>query len=170
MGTIRLRDVDVDWRRRRGLNGKGLVEAWGGYLGRLPWQFSGTLTFDPKRVFPVSRDLASKEAFWWVGLVAHLCRRPVISAYATERGNSGLWHVHVLLGNAGRPNRRTLEGVWRMRHGHAAIKRVHDVAGIALYTTKRATDGEVVISDTVKLPMFRAMVTDIVVPLAREVE
>jgi hypothetical protein len=170
MSIIRLRDVNDDWRKRPRLHGRVLAEAWGRYLGRLPWQFSATLTFDPKRVFPVSRDLASREAFWWTGLVAHLCRRQVISAYVIERGESGLWHVHALLGNAGRPNRRTLEGVWRMRHGHAAIKLVNDVAGIALYTTKMATSGDVVISDTVTLPMFRAMVTDIVVPLAREGE
>jgi hypothetical protein len=147
-----------------------LAEAWGSYLGRLPWQFSATLTFDPKKVCPTDPQLASREAFWWVGLVGHLCRRQVIWAYAVERGRSGLWHLHVLLGNAGRPNRRTLEGVWRARNGHAAIKRVHDVPGIALYTTKSAAEGEVVVSDTVTLPMFKTMVTDIVVPMVREGE
>jgi len=78
--------------------------------------------------------------------------------------------LHVLLGNAGRPNRRTLEGVWRARNGHAAIERVYDVPGIALYTTKSAAEGEVVVSDTVTLPMFKTMVTDIVVPMVREGE
>jgi hypothetical protein len=131
----------------------------------LPWQFSATLTFDPKRVFPVGRELASREAFWWTRLVSHVCRRPVISVYVVERGASGLWHVHALLGNAGRPNFQTLEGVWRMRNGHAAIKRVHDVIGISLYTTKQVTDDEVVISDTVTLPMFTKQVANIVVPL-----
>ncbi len=57
-----------------------------------------------------------------------------------------------------------------MRNGHAAIKLVYDVPSIALYTTKSATDGEVVVSDTVTLPMFRSKLTDIVVPLLREGE
>jgi hypothetical protein len=52
-----------------------------------------------------------------------------------------------------------------MRNGHAAIKRVHDVIGISLYTTKQVTDDEVVISDTVTLPMFTKQVANIVVPL-----
>ena len=50
------------------------------------------------------------------------------------------------------------------------IKLIHDVPGIAFYTSKRATDGEVVVSDTVTLPMFKAMVTDTVVPLVPEDE
>jgi hypothetical protein len=144
--------------------------AWASYLGGLPWQLGSTLTFDPKKVFPVNRERASREAFWWVGLVAHICRRQVISAYVIERGDGGLWHVHALLGNVGRPNRRTLEGVWRTRNGHAVVKRVCDVPGIALYTTKQAVDGEVVVSDTVTLPMFKAVATDVVVPLVREGE
>jgi len=165
-----MRGLDRGWRGRARPHGEQLAEAWGSYVGRLPWQFSATLTFDPKKVFPVGHDLASREAFWWLGAVAHVCRRPVIWAYALERGASGLWHVHALLGNTGRPNRKTLEGMWRMPNGHAAIRRVYDVTGIALYTTKQATDGEVVVSDTVTLPMFRSQLADVVVPLVPEDE
>ncbi len=165
---IRLRDGNDDWRERDRLRGRELVRAWGGYLGRIPWQLSATLTFDPKRVFPVSRDLASREAFWWVGLVARLCRRPVGWAYSVERGKSGLWHAHALLVDAGRPNRETLEKVWLMRNGHAVVKLVRDVIGISLYTTKQAIDGEVVLSDTVTLARFKALAQDLVVPLAGE--
>ena len=32
---------------------------------------------------------------------------------------SGLCHAQAVLVGAGRPNRKTLEGVWRMRNGHA---------------------------------------------------
>ena len=168
MGSIRLRDVNDDRREHARLRGGELVRAWGEYLGRIPWQLSATLTFDPKRVFPVSRELASREAFWWLGLVAHLCRRAVAWAYVVERGKSGLWHAHAVLVDAGRPNRKTLEGVWRMRNGHAVVKPVHSVTGIALYTTKQATDGEVVLSDMVTLTRFKTLALDIVVPLARE--
>ncbi len=167
---IRLRDGNDDWRNRNSLRAGQLVRAWGGYLGRIPWQLSATLTFDPKRVFPVSRDLASRETFWWACLVARLCRRPVAWAYVVERGRSGLWHAHAVLVDAGRPNRKTLESVWRMRNGHAVVKPVRDVIGIALYTTKLAIDGEVVLSDTVTLARFKALAQDLVVPLAGEHE
>jgi hypothetical protein len=170
MGTIGLRDVNDDWRERDRLRGGALVRAWGDYLGRIPWQFSATLTFDPMRVFPVSRDMASEEAFWWLCLVACLCRRPVGWAYVVERSRNGLWHAHALMVGAGRPNRRTLEGVWRMRNGYAVIKSVHSVKRVSLYTTKQATDGEVVLSDTMTLTRFKTLASDIVVPLVAEVE
>ena len=168
MRTMRLRDVHGDWRERDRLRGAPLARVWGEFLGRVPWQLSATLTFDPKRVFPVPRALASREVYWWLGVVAHLCRRPVAWAYVTERGRSGLWHGHALLAGAGRPNRRTIEGIWRMRNGQAVIKPVHSAKGVALYATKQATDGEVVLSDTVTLTRFKALATDVVVPLVRE--
>lgn len=165
MGALRLRDVNDDWRERERLNGRALAQAWSGYLGRIPWEWSATLTHDPRRVFPVNRELASKEAHWWLGLVAHVSRRPVAWAYVVERSRNGLWHTHALLAGVGRPDRRVLEGVWRVRNGHAVIKRVRDVRGVALYTTKQATDGEVVLSDTVTLARFGDLETSVVVPL-----
>lgn len=170
MGAIRLRERNDDWRERARLHGRELPRAWGKWFGRIPWEVFATLTFDTKVVFPVSRELASREAFWWLGLVAHLCRRPVAWAYVVERGKSGLYHVHAVLVGAGRPNRKTLESVWRMRNGQAVVKPVRDVTGIALYTTKQATDGEVVLSDTVTLTRFKALAPDIVVPFAGEPE
>lgn len=170
MATIRLRDDKDDWRERDRLRGVAIAGAWNDYLGRIPWQLAATLTFDPKRVFPVSRELASREAFWWLGLLARVCRRPVAWAYVTERSTNGLWHAHAVLADAGRPNRRTLESVWRMRNGHARIKPVHSVVGIALYTTKQATDGEVVLSDTVTRARFRTLAPVTVVPLSGERE
>jgi hypothetical protein len=41
------------------------------------------------------------------------------------------------------------------------------VAGIALYTTKHATDGEVVLSDTVTLARFKKLTSNIVIPFVR---
>ena len=170
MGTIRLRDVNDGWRERDRLRGGALVRAWSDYLGCIPWQLSATLTFDPKKVFPVPRELASREAFWWLGLVSHLCRRPAAWAYVVERGKSGLWHAHAVLVGAGRPDRKTLVGVWHMRNGHAVLTSVNDVKGIALYTTKQATDGEVVLSDTVTLTRFKRLASGMVVPLVGEYE
>jgi hypothetical protein len=57
-----------------------------------------------------------------------------------------------------------------MRNGHAAIKSVDSATGIALCTTKQATTGEVVLSDTVTLTRFKTLASGIVVPLVREVE
>ena len=160
--------VSDDWGARTRLHGRELASAWGEWLGRIPWEFFITLTFDPKRVFPVSRDVAAREAFWWLGVAAHLCRRPLVWAYAVERGASGHWHAHAVIADAGEPDWSTLEGVWQMRNGLAVAKPVHSVPGVALYTTKSATDGEVVISDTVDLRRFKALASGIVVPLARE--
>jgi hypothetical protein len=97
VATIRLRDVNDDWRLRERLRGQAAARTWAAYLGRIPWQFSAALTFDCKRVFPVSRDLASKEAFNWLCLVAHLSRRPVAWAYVMERSRGGLWHAHACM-------------------------------------------------------------------------
>jgi hypothetical protein len=41
-----------------------LVKAWGEFFGRVPWEWFVTLTVDPKRRFPISRELVSREAFW----------------------------------------------------------------------------------------------------------
>lgn len=151
------------------LRGNELIRAWGELLGRLPWEVFVTLTFDSKRGIRVNRDTAAREALWWLGLVAHLCRRPIAWAYAMERSASGLWHVHAVIIGAGKPNWTTLEDVWRMRNGMAVAKKVYNVSGVALYTTKGAADGEVTISDTVTLNRFKSLACgDIVVPLARE--
>lgn len=136
MGTIRLRDVNDDGDERARLRGKELVRVWGEWLGRLPWEFFVTLTFDPKRRFPVDRELATKEAFLWLGVVGYATRRPIAWAYAVERGKSGLWHAHALVIGAGNQNWKTLEGVWRMRNGIAVVKPVHSARGISIYTTK----------------------------------
>lgn len=159
-----------DWSGRTRLRGDELSRVWGEWIGRIPWEIFVTLTFDSERGFRLSRDMASREAFWWLGLVARLCRKPLAWAYAIERGKSGLWHVHALIMGAGEPNWSTLEGVWRMRNGMAVAKPVHSVAGIALYTTKQATGGEVVLSDTVTLTRFKTLASGIVVALRGEDE
>lgn len=152
------------------LRGDELARVWGEWLGRIQWEIFATLTFDSKRGFRLTRDMAGREAFWWLGLVAHLCRRSLAWAYAVERGKSGLWHAHALIVGAGEPSWSTLEGVWRMRNGMAVAKPVHSVPGIALYMTKQASDGEVFLSDTVTLRRFKALASEIVVPFAREGE
>jgi hypothetical protein len=57
-----------------------------------------------------------------------------------------------------------------MRNGQAVIKPVYSAKGVALYTTKEAADGEVVLSDATTLTRFKALATDVVVPLVREDE
>jgi hypothetical protein len=44
--------------------------AWIDFLSRVPWELLVTLTFDPKKVFPVNRHLADREAFEWCALLA----------------------------------------------------------------------------------------------------
>ena len=68
--------VGVDWSGRSRTRGCELSHAWATWLGCVAWQHFVTLTFDPRKVFPVDATLASKEASWWCGQVGRLLRRP----------------------------------------------------------------------------------------------
>ena len=137
-----------DWEsRRHGRKGE-LVAAWSDFLGRVPWELFATLTFDPKRVYPVDRVMASREAFWWCNALAHMYRVPAVWAYAPERGATGLWHAHALL--QGTPKRiGEACAVWKARNGHIDVRPVSDGRGITMYASKSAAaTGEIVWSDT----------------------
>src|SRR4051812_24847445 len=84
------------------INGAVLALAWAEYFGRIPWQFMVTLTFDPKRVYPVGQQRAQKEAERWCQDVERALRSRVGWLLATERGRSGQWHAHVLMTGVGR--------------------------------------------------------------------
>jgi hypothetical protein len=144
-----------------------LATAWATFLGRVPWEWFITLTFDPKRRFPISRDLASREAFWWCGLVGQVYRIPVAWVYAIERTSTGSHHVHVLfVGLHHNPRWTPVVEPWRERNGSVVdVRRVNDIDGVALYTTKSvAAHGEVVWSDT--LSRYRKSLARVVtVPL-----
>jgi hypothetical protein len=132
------------------LRGNALRQGWVELLGRIRWEWFVTLTFDPKRVWDVDRELVVKEARWWCGQVARLVRRPVAWVIAPERGHGGRWHAHVLL--VGLPDAgigRVPEGMWRQRNGYIEVVRVRDSAAVAVYTTKSAAlTGEIELSDT----------------------
>jgi hypothetical protein len=66
------------------LTGARLRDAWGNLLGRFPWQWFVTLTFDPTRVFPVSSAVVEREAIWWGGMVARMLRLPMLSDTLTR--------------------------------------------------------------------------------------
>lgn len=140
-----------DWQHRHRLRRAALQLAWSDFLSRVAWELFVTLTFDPKKVFPVSSQTASREAFWWCGQAGRLLRRPIAWVYAPERGPSGLWHVHALLvGTSGNalPAARAL---WRARNGRIDVRLVADVQGVTLYTTKQAAlTGEIVWADTLQ--------------------
>lgn len=150
--------AEPDWSTRNRAKARRLGEAWSQYVGRVPWEWFVTLTFDPSVVFAVNARLADREAFWWCGTVARLQRRPVAWLYAPERGRSGRWHVHVLLvGTSG--NLEAAVAMWRERNGQIDMKAVARSPGsLVLYTTKDAAlSGEVVWSDT--LARYRDQLT-----------
>jgi hypothetical protein len=137
---------------------------WGTLLARILWDISVCLTFDPKRQWRVSRELAGREGSRWCDLVAYLARRPVGWVLAVERSLRGPWHAHALLVGAGKFPWKVAADVWRVRNGIATIKPVSEVTGIALYTSKSvARDGEVYLSDTLTRYMPPAP-SSIVVP------
>src|SRR4051812_1956118 len=88
--------TEDDWQHGR-LRRRALHTAWAKWLGRLPWELFVTLTFDPKRVFPVNQDRASREAQKWCNETSRIYRRPIGWVVAPERGTSGQWHAHALL-------------------------------------------------------------------------
>jgi hypothetical protein len=123
-----------------------LDEAWAKFLGLVPWRYFVTLTFSPRKVPKVSKDLADKEVFTWVSLLERMMRRPVGWLYSLERDRSGRWHAHVLVTDDVR--RRAVSAansVWAFRNGRAHLKIVWTGHGAVLYTTKDSRrDAEVV--------------------------
>ena len=145
--------------RGRRLRRDRLVDAWGQFLGRVPWQFMVTLTFDPHRIFPVGRQTAMREAVTWCHRVAWVVRRPVAWLVAVERGRAGLWHAHVLLVGAPDHLGPAAEAMWRQRNGFIHVTRVDTARGAVLYATKEAARlGDVELSDT--LVRYRTRVSD----------
>jgi hypothetical protein len=144
-----------EWRSGR-LRRKAVHRAWAQWLGRLPWELFVTLTFDPKRVFPVNENRACREAAQWCEDTARLYRLHMGWVYAPERGTSGQWHAHALL--IGGPRRKgeasclpEAAGMWRARNGSIDVQRIDGVPGVTLYTTKQAAaTGAIVMSDTLR--------------------
>ncbi len=137
------------------LRRQDLHSAWGKVLGRIRWELFVTLTFDPKRVFPLNSERAMREARKWCDHASWMYRRPLGWACAPERGKSGHWHAHVLLIGVpavnGTPSLlQEAQSVWRVRNGFIAVERVTGVSGIAMYTSKEAAvTGEMVVSDNI---------------------
>ncbi len=152
------------------VRGSELVNAWGDFLGRIPWEVFFTLTFDPQRIFPVGEKRAGREAAWWVGHVACILRRPIGWAYVVERGRGGMWHAHMLIVGAGRSSWGAAISAWEARNGHAHVGEVWRSPGIAMYTSKDVRHGgEVVLSDTSTLERYRnALKPMVLVPLHAE--
>ncbi len=148
------------WRSRAALTGDALSEAWAAFLGRVPWTHFWTLTFDPKRRFPVPERLASREAFAWANQGSRVRRSPLGWMYATERGASGLWHVHALTAATSTEVADYMESDWRLRNGHVHVRPVTNSVKSVLYSTKSAAErGEVVCADT--LGDFRDVLVDV---------
>ena len=116
-----------------------------------------TLTFDPKKGFPVSQGRAEREAWRWCTSLEWVFRRPVGWLYVTERGRSGLWHAHVLVIGVGEARWDLPQAWWERRNGRADIQPVFDGSGAVLYVTKNAGErGDVTLSDTLRRYKDRA--------------
>jgi hypothetical protein len=113
------------------------------------WRLFVTLTFDPRRVYPVRRETADREAFWWCGQMSRLLRRPLGWLYAAEQGRCGQWHAHVLIVGADSGEMTAAIMMWRQRNGELHCQHVTDTVGVTLYASKDAAlAGEIVWSDT----------------------
>lgn len=146
-----------NWKERERLRGPELSRAWATWLGVVEWQLFATLTFDPKRRFPVGMELASREAFWWCTQTGVLLRRPVGWLYAVERGRGGIWHAHALLAGVAAGLGPVLPAMWEQRNGIFHQRPVDGTSRAVLYTTKDAAlNGEIVLSDTIRRYMASA--------------
>ena len=131
------------------LSGSVLSLAYAEFLGRVRWEVMITLTFDPRRRFPVSRDRAVQEAIKWANTLAYAVARPIGWLIAAERGRGGSWHAHVLIVGVDERAVEPVASLWRSRNGRLDIKPVYEGTGAVLYTTKTAADeGQVVVADT----------------------
>lgn len=149
----------ADWKTRNRIGQENLRRAWDDYLGRFPWEWFCTLTFDPKRA-NCTRDKVDREAFDWCNLTARTLRKPIGWVYAPERSRGGAWHAHVLMtGGIERRDLKSCEGVWRARNGLLDIRSVWHGRGASFYTSKSASMwGALVCSDT--LTQYRAAMKD----------
>jgi hypothetical protein len=139
------------WQRRHRVPVDQIALAWAIFLGRVPWSYFATLTFRK----PATRELASREAFWWCGLAAHLHRARFQWVYAIERQTSGSWHAHVLITEIRGVHWGASCRAWLQRNGFANVRSIDDVPGMTFYTTKAsATNGEIVISDLLRPDHF----------------
>ena len=142
----------ADWSGRSRTRGRELSQAWATWLACVAWQYFVTLTFDPKKVFPVDAALASREAFWWFGQVGRLHRRPVGWLYAVERGRGGAHHVHGLLVGVPGELGSAPAAMWEQRNGRCHVQPVTGSRRAVLYTSKDAAlSGEIALSDTLGL-------------------
>jgi hypothetical protein len=132
------------------LSGADLINGWATWLGHFPWQWFATLTFDPKRVYPVSQTVVEREASRWCQLVGRTVRLQVGWVCAPERGRGGQWHAHVvMLANSETWSPTAALPVWETRNGRIDLRPVHDLRGLGLYLTKDAAEaGTIVLSDT----------------------
>jgi hypothetical protein len=156
---------EIKWKGRIQFTRDALAAAWAAFIGRIAWSHSITLTFDPKKRYPVSRELASREAFRWLNQLAADSRSPVGWVYATERGKTGHWHVHALVTGVHVGALEHVVRSWELRNGIAHVMPVDDTEGAVMYLTKNAAlDGEVVLSDTISHYKDKLM-TEVVVEL-----
>ena len=147
-----------NWSNRVRVPGAMLRLAWVDFMGCVPWDLFVTLTFDPKRAFPVGCTRAEKEALKWCGLIGWTLRCPVAWLIAPERGGSGQWHAHVLLAGV-TGDTSALATIWELRNGGIKVQPVSNAQGAVLYSTKEAAlSGEVMLSDT--LSLYRDRLTD----------
>jgi hypothetical protein len=115
-----------------------------------------TATFDPKRVFPVGQDRASRETWAWCSHLGWLTRRPVGWLFVTERGRGGLWHAHVLVAGITMNALQVAAAMWEVRNGNTHIQDISDPIGAVTYVTKDIPRGaEVVLADTLDRYLLR---------------
>jgi hypothetical protein len=111
-------------------------DAWVRLLQNAEFTAFATLTFDPKRVFPVSRQRAESEFRKFMASYCHLNRLNPDWLAVVERHQSGIHHLHVGLVGLSLPQVDLLLDSWRNRNGLTRGDEVYNQSGMLRYLLK----------------------------------
>ena len=127
-----------------------IVECWVELLSPVAFQHAVTLTFDPKRVFPVGRSRAEDEVQKLMCPIEWMSRGRVEWILAVEAHRSGLHHAHLAVARLKDADLETLERLWNRRNGNSKVRPIDNVSGWISYLAKEAaSQGDLILSDSV---------------------
>jgi hypothetical protein len=112
---------------------QGLVEGWGQFLSKFPWDWFVTLTFRD----PVGSFRAHRLFGYFVRDLERAAGIPIFWFHADEIGpRGGRFHIHALIGNVAHLRRMTWVDRWDGLAGYARILPFNAKRGAAYYTAK----------------------------------
>lgn len=110
-------------------------KAWGDWLGTIPWDHWGTLTF----AYAATEEMAAKQFRKWVRWVEQRVQGPVEWFYRVERGAGGRVHLHVLTKGTAAVGATGLIAAWQ--EGKSEVEGYSPRGGASRYVSKQLGEG-----------------------------